>query len=97
MFIAIRLPLIISAKSEMLSISLFAEEARRPCTFYKHYVPTALSVPIRSSVTFEAKLPAGTGVFSTGDCQVSGDQVATAPGTDLRAFVEISIWPSAAF
>src|SRR3954467_6848027 len=41
MFIAMRLPLIISAKSEMLSISLLAEEVRRPCTFYKHYVPTA--------------------------------------------------------
>src|SRR5436190_3431342 len=41
MFIATRLPLIISATSEMLSISLFAEEVSRPCTFYKHYVPTA--------------------------------------------------------
>src|SRR3954464_5030073 len=41
MFIATRLPLIISAKSEMLSISLFAEEVRRPYAFYKHYVPTA--------------------------------------------------------
>src|SRR4051812_36268564 len=41
MFIATRLPLIISAKSEMLSISLFAEEVRRPCALYKHYVPRA--------------------------------------------------------
>src|ERR1043165_2016292 len=41
MFIATRSPLIISAKSKMLSISLFAEEVRRACTFYKHYVPTA--------------------------------------------------------
>jgi len=41
MFIATRLPHVISAKSEMLSISLFAEEVRRPGTFYKDYVPTA--------------------------------------------------------
>src|SRR5881394_2753862 len=45
MFIATRLPLIISATSEMLSISLVAEEVRRPCTFYKHYVPTARFCP----------------------------------------------------
>ena len=38
-------PLFMSAKSEMLSISLFAEEVRRPCTFYKHYVPTARYCP----------------------------------------------------
>jgi len=36
---------IISAKSEMLSISLFAEEVRRRCAFYKHYVPTARFCP----------------------------------------------------
>src|SRR2546423_5217663 len=45
MFIATRLPLIISATSEMLSISLVAEEVRRPCTFYKHYVSTARFCP----------------------------------------------------
>src|SRR5262249_49409702 len=45
MFIAMRLPLVISAKSEMLSISLFAEEVRKPPVFYKHYVPTARFCP----------------------------------------------------
>jgi hypothetical protein len=38
-------PLMISAKSEMLGISLFAEEVRGPCTFYKHSVPTARYCP----------------------------------------------------
>ena len=45
MFIATRFLFIIYAKSEMLNISLFAEEVRRPCTFYKHYVPTARFCP----------------------------------------------------
>ena len=45
MFIAARLPLLISAKSEMLIISLFAAEVRRPRNFYKHYVPTARLCP----------------------------------------------------
>ena len=45
MFIETRSPLVISAKSEMLSISLFAEEVRRPRTFYKYYVPTARYCP----------------------------------------------------
>src|ERR1051325_8269623 len=45
MFIATRLSFLISAKSEMASISLFADEVRKPCTFYKHSVPTARLCP----------------------------------------------------
>jgi hypothetical protein len=41
MFIATQLSLLISPKSEMLSISLFADKVRKPCTFYKHSMPTA--------------------------------------------------------
>ena len=56
MFIATAIALIISAKSEMLSISLFAEEVRSPRAFYKHYVPTARFCPDSlARMTFEAK------------------------------------------
>src|SRR5215831_9521624 len=54
MFIATRLPSNHSAKSEMLSISLFAEEDMRlVCGFYKHHVPTARCRSDRSTMTFE--------------------------------------------
>src|SRR5690349_22339836 len=36
---------IISATSEMFSISLVAEEMRKPWSFYKYYVPTARCCP----------------------------------------------------
>src|SRR4051812_1701610 len=39
----------------MLSISHFAEEVRRPCAFYKHYVPTARFRLDSFERTFEAK------------------------------------------
>jgi len=44
MFIAMRLHFIISTKSEMLSILLFAEVSRL-WIFYKHYVTTARFYP----------------------------------------------------
>ena len=57
MFIAIAIALLISAKSEMLRISLFAEEVKSPCTFYKHYVPTARFCRYTlERMTFESKL-----------------------------------------
>jgi len=52
MFIAMQPRLIISAKSEMQSILLFAEEERRPSGFYKHYVPKARFGPDRSPNEF---------------------------------------------
>ena len=48
MFIATQLPPIIFAKSEMLSISLFAEKVNGAVLVYKHFVPTARFRPNRS-------------------------------------------------
>jgi len=41
----------------MLSTSLLAEEVRRPCPFYKHYVPTARLSRFARSITFLRQAP----------------------------------------
>src|ERR1044072_2754312 len=57
MFIATRL-LLSSPQERNAEHFALADEVRRPCAFYKHYVPTARPVPIRSRYdSFLGKAP----------------------------------------